>query len=200
MPAKPPPLLIVISGPSGVGKDAVLALMKERFPSYSYAITMTTRPNRENETDGVHYFFVSENAFMEMVRKDELLEWSRVYGKLYGVPMSQVRQALQRGQDIVIKTDVQGAKKIKAKIPGAILVFIAPPSEQALLSRLNRRQTEDPQDLKLRLATAREEMNYLPIFNYVVVNEEGKVEETLEIIESIIVAEKCRLHPTPLAL
>ena len=111
--------------------------------------------------------------------------------------MAQVREAMQRGQDIIVKVDVQGAEKIKAKMPASILVFIAPPSEQALLSRLNGRQTEDPESLKLRLDTAREEMKYLPIFNYMVVNEEEKLEETLQQIESIIVAEKCRIRQTP---
>lgn len=195
--AKPPPLLIVISGPSGVGKDAILLHMKRRFPSYFYPITMTTRPRRENEIEGEHYFFVSEVVFMEMVRKRKLIEWSKVYGRLYGVPAGQVREALQRGQDIVVKVDVQGAKKIKEMFPGAILIFIAPPSEQVLLSRLNRRQTEGTEDLKLRLETARGEMNCLPVFNYVVVNNEGKVDETLRQIEAIIVAEKLRIHPTP---
>lgn len=197
IPTKPPPLLVVISGPSGVGKDAVLLLMKKKSPSYYYPVTMTTRPRRESETEGVHYLFVSESTFMQMVRKGELLEWSRVYGRLYGVPMAQVREAMQRGQDIIVKVDVQGAEKIKAKMPASILVFIAPPSEQALLSRLNGRQTEDPESLKLRLGTAREEMKYLPIFNYMVVNEEEKLEETLQQIESIIVAEKCRIRQTP---
>lgn len=182
-------MLVVLSGPSGVGKDLLISLMKERFPSFYFAVTVTTRPKRENETEGVNYFFVSRDTFMEMVKRDEFLEWSRVYGNFYGVPLSQVRQSLQRGQDTVLKVDVQGAQKIKARIPGATLIFISPPSPEALTSRLSRRQTEKPQDLKVRLQTLQEEMTYLPIFNYVVVNDEGKIEETLKQIEAIISGE-----------
>jgi guanylate kinase len=195
--AKKLPLLIVLSGPSGVGKDAILSLMKKRFPSFYYPVTMTTRPKREKEIDGQDYFFVSPEKFMEMVHKGELLEWSRVYGNLYGVPINQIREALKKKRDIILKVDVQGAQKIKEEIPGAVLVFIASPSQKTLISRLSKRRTEPPENLKLRLQTAEEEIRYLTIFDYIVVNDEGQIEQTLKRIEAIITAEKCRIHPIP---
>lgn len=187
---KQSPLLIVLSGPSGVGKDMLLSLMKQRFPRFHFAITATTRPRRANETDGVNYFFVSHETFLQMVRKDELLEWSEVYGNRYGVPLAQVMLALQRGHDTVLKVDVQGAEKIKAGIPGAILIFVAPPSTEALAARLRGRKTENAAELELRLDTSRKEMAALPLFDYVVVNDEGKIEDTLKAIEAIIEKEK----------
>lgn len=196
-PEKSPPLLIVLSGPSGVGKDIIISLMRKRFPSFYIAVTATTRPRREKESNGVDYFFVSRETFLEMVKKEELLEWSEVYGNYYGVPLNQVRQALQRDQDTVLKVDVQGAEKIKARIPEAILIFVAPPSHEALVARLRGRKTEKAEELKIRLETSQKEMKAMPIFNYAVVNAEGKIEETLKQIEAIITKEKQRVNTAP---
>ncbi len=168
----------------------LISLMKKHFPAFHFAVTMTTRPRRPTETDGVDYFFVSPQTFREMIDKDELLEWSQVYGNYYGVPLRQVREALQRGRDTVLKVDVQGAQKIKLKIPTATLIFVAPPSEDSLAARLKGRKTENDNDLRIRLETSKEEMKTLPVFDYVVVNDEGKIEETLGRIKAIIAAEK----------
>ncbi|MBI2934992.1 MAG: guanylate kinase [Chloroflexi bacterium] len=185
-------MLLVLSGPSGVGKDMLLTLMKKQFPAFHFTVTMTTRPKRDKETDGVDYFFVSRQTFLEMVARDELLEWSEVYGNLYGVPFKQVREALDRGQDTVLKIDVQGARKVKQKIPSAVLVFVAPPSEEALAARLRGRKTENDSDFRVRLETSREEMKAISIFDYLTVNDEGKIQDTLESLKSIIATEKNR--------
>lgn len=170
----------------------LVSLMKRRFPSFHFAITATTRPKRANEADGVDYYFYTGDDFKRMIEKGELLEWSQVYGNYYGVPAGKITQALQKGQNAVLKVDVQGARKIKDKIPGAILIFVAPPSAEALAERLRKRKTENAEDLKIRLDTSQEEMKTLPMFNYVVVNEEGRIEETMEQMEKIIASEKHR--------
>ncbi len=185
-------MLLVVSGPSGVGKDMLISLMKKQFPTFHFAVTMTTRTKRPVETDGVDYYFASPEIFTELVEKGGLLEWSQVYGNFYGVPLQQVREALARGQDTVLKVDVQGARKIKDKIPSAILVFVAPPSGEALAARLKGRKTEDPEQLKVRLETSQEEMKAMSIFDYIVVNDEGKIQETLDRITAIITSEKHR--------
>jgi len=192
--SKANPLLIVISGPSGVGKDAVLNGMKRRrYPLY-YAVTATTRPRRERERDSVDYYFVSRTDFEKMVERNELLEWANVYGNLYGVPGRQIQEALARGQDAVVKVDVQGAAAIKKIIPQAVFIFLAPPSMNDLENRLRQRRTESGVDLELRMATAHEEMKQLPMFDYMVVNHKDGIEAAISQIEAIITAEKCRVN------
>lgn len=187
------PLLIVISGPSGVGKDAVLdAMRRMRYPLY-FAVTATTRPQRRGETAGRDYHFVSRSEFDRMMERRELLEWANVYGNLYGVPKRQVQQALAEGRDVVVKVDVQGAATIKNILPEAVFIFVAPPSMSDLEERLKQRKTESGVDLELRMKTAQEEMGSLPLFDYVVVNHEGRVELAVSQIESIVTAEKCRV-------
>ena len=187
------PLFIVISGPSGVGKDAVLnAMRRMRYPLY-FAVTATTRPQRRGENDGVDYHFVSKAEFERMIEKGELLEWANVYGNLYGVPRHQVQQALAEGLDVVVKVDVQGAATIKNVLPEAVFIFVAPPSMSDLEERLRQRKTESGVDLELRMKAAHEEMGSLPLFNYVVVNHENQVDLTVSQIESIVTAEKCRV-------
>ncbi len=187
------PLFIVITGPSGVGKDAVIDAMKEvRYPLY-FAVTATTRPQRRGETDGRDYHFVSKSEFDRMIEKGELMEWANVYGNLYGVPKRQVQQALAEGLDVVVKVDVQGAATIKNVLPEAVFIFVAPPSMSDLEGRLRQRKTESGVDLELRKKAAQEEMRSLTLFDYVVVNHEGQVELAVSQIESIITAEKCRV-------
>ncbi len=189
------PLLIVLSGPSGVGKDAVLNGMKKKEHALHYAVTATTRPRRQGERDGLEYHFVSEADFRRMIEKNELLEWANVYGNLYGVPKREVQQALVRGQDVMVKVDVQGAASIKKVAPQAVFIFLAPPSMGELKQRLRRRKTESSIDLGLRIKAAQEEMNSLHMFDYVVVNHEDGLAQAVSHIESIIAAEKCRVKP-----
>ena len=182
------PLLIVISCPSGVGKDAVLARMKEWGHSLHFAVTVTTRPQRRGESNGVDYHFVSRETFEEMVKGEELLEWAQVYGNFYGVPRRQVEEALDRGSDVLIKVHVQGAATIKQAMPHALLIFIAPPSMEVLEKRVRQRNTESAIDLERRVATAHEEMRQLEMFDYVVVND--RIDQAVAQIDAIITAEK----------
>lgn len=197
---KPPSLLFVLSGPSGVGKDAVLSAMKRQGVPLHYTVTVTTRPRRSNETDGVDYFFVSPEKFAEMRDQGELLEWAVVHGNLYGTPIGQIRQALQRGRDVLLKIDVQGASKVKKRIPDAVFIFLAPPSLKELIRRLSGRGTETDADLKRRISDAREEMRHLPEYDYVVVNRGGRLAESVDQVKSIVTAEKLRLRPRRIEL
>jgi len=191
----PKPLLIVLSGPSGAGKDAILTRMKELGCPLEYIITVTTRPQRAKERDNVDYRFVSEERFQEMVKKGELLEWANVYGNWYGVPKEPVKQALDRGRDIIVKVDIQGAATIKKNLPQAVFIFLIPPSMEELVLRLKQRQTESPFDLSLRVKIAEEEIKQLPLFDYMVVNKRDRVDLAVADIRAIITAEKCRTSP-----
>ena len=184
------PMVIVLSGPSGVGKDTVLDRMKRSGSSMYFAVTATTRPQRTQEVDGVDYRFVSRDRFRMMIDGGELLEWAEVYGNFYGVPKNQVREALQEGRDVVIKVDVQGAETIKRLVPQALLIFVCPPSMETLEKRLRKRSTESASDLERRIATARQEMDEQRLFDYVVVNDE--VRRAVSEINDIIAKEKVR--------
>ncbi len=194
------PLLIVLSGPSGVGKDAVLVRMKGRDYPLKYITTLTTRPRRPNERDNIEYHFVSIERFQEMIENNELLEWANVYGKWYGVPKKEVKQALDKGEDAIVKVDIQGAATIKKILPQAIFIFLMPPSMEELVIRLKQRRTESPSDLDLRLKTAEEEMKQLSLFDYIVVNRWGEIDLAVSKIEAIITAEKCRVTPRQITL
>lgn len=188
-------LLFVLSGPSGVGKDTVLAELKKRGLPMHFVITCTTRARRNGETDGVSYFFADRETFSRLRESGELLEWAAVHGNFYGTPRRQVREALASGRDAMLKIDVQGAAKVRAQVPEAVLIFLAPPSIEDLVERLTNRGTETEQERRLRLADAEREMAQLPLFDYVVVNHHGKVEQTVEQIVAIITAEHCRVKP-----
>ncbi|MFC2055968.1 guanylate kinase [Chloroflexota bacterium] len=194
------PLLIALSGLSGAGKDAVLDRMKKSgFPA-KYIITLTTRPRRAKERNNINYHFISKEKFQEMIENNELLEWANVYDNWYGVPKEEVKQSLDRGQDVIVKVDVQGVATIKKILPQAISIFLTPPSMDDLIIRLEQRHTESSPDLNLRLKTAEEEVKQLPLFDYVVVNMEGKIDLAVSDIEAIITAEKCRVTPHEIAL
>ena len=186
------PLLVVISGPSGVGKDAVLERMKRLERPWHYVVTATTRAPRPGERGGEEYIFLDTARFEEMVTQDRFLEHAEVYGHRYGVPRDQVEEALRSGRDVIAKTDVQGARTLRAAVPGATLVFIAPPSMEELEARLRGRKTDRGTDLQRRLETAREEMERQGEFDHVVVNHEGRLEETVAAIERIIQEAKRR--------
>ncbi|MBA7589735.1 Guanylate kinase [subsurface metagenome] len=193
-------LLIVLSGPSGAGKDAVLAKMKESGCPLEYITTVTTRPQRANERDNIDYHFISTEMFQKMLENKQLLEWAKVYGNMYGVPKQPVKQALGKGQDVMVKVDIQGAATIKKLLPQAVLIFLTPPSTEDLNLRLKKRHTETTSDLSLRLKTAEEETKQLPIFDYVVVNKQGEIDSAVSDIKAIITAEKCRVNPGEVSL
>ena len=201
-PLSPPPksLLIVLSGLSGVGKDAVLTRLRQSSFPLEFIITVTTRTPRANEMDGVHYHFVSDDRFQEMIDGNELLEWANVYGNWYGVPKEPVRRALEAGRDVIVKVDVQGAATIKKILPQAVFIFLAPASIEELIQRLRRRRTETSADLELRIKTAEEELEMLPLFDYIVINRQGEIGRAVADIKAIIAAEKCRVTPRQLTL
>lgn len=194
------PMLVVISGPSGVGKDMTINRMKELGYPFYFVVTATTRPQRPGEVDGKDYFFVSMSDFAEMIEEDELLEYAVVYGDYKGIPKAQVRQALASGQDVVMRIDVQGAATIRRLIPEAILIYISAESEAALVRRLSQRKTEPEDQLKIRIATARKEQARLEIFDFIVINREGLLDETCEKVAAIITAERCRVEPRKIDL
>ncbi|MBM3149415.1 MAG: guanylate kinase [Chloroflexi bacterium] len=187
------PLLVVISGPSGVGKDAAIAKMKELGLPFYHVVTTTTRPKRASEKDGIDYRFVSEEGFKRQIKSNELLEWAKVYDNYYGVPKKDVEKALKRGQDVVLKVDVQGAATVKRLAPEAIFIFLMPPSKQELANRLRKRHGHLGAELKVRLDKALQEMECLPMFDYVVITHNDELEATAREIAAIVVAEKCRL-------
>jgi guanylate kinase len=194
------PVLVVLSGPSGVGKDATLELLKRREQPFYFVVTATTRPMRPNETDGVDYHFVSMGEFAEMIDAGELLEYAVVYGDYKGIPKKHVREALASGKDVVLRIDVQGAATIRSLIPNAVTIFLAAESEAKLVQRLCERKTEASDKLKMRIAMARQEMQRINEFDYIVVNREDELEETVDLVISIIHAEKCRVDWTPVEL
>jgi len=185
-------LLVVISGPSGVGKDTVLERMKGLARTWYFVVTATTRPKRPGEKDGVDYIFVTPSQFQALVNEDGLLEHAEVYGRSYGVPRAQVEEALASGRDVIVKPDVQGARTLRSKVPGALLIFLAPPDMDELERRLRERKSETAENMEQRIQTATEEMEARPEFDYVVVNHSGRLEETVADIEEIITREKAK--------
>jgi len=190
-----PPLLVVLSGPSGVGKDAALEGLKELDRPWHFAITATTRPPRSGEQCGVDYIFLEAETFHKMKERDQFLECAEVYGRWYGVPRSQVRQSLKNGKDVILKIDVQGAATVRKLAPEALSIMMVPASYAELRNRLNQRMSESAPDLELRLQTAKEELAQTSQFDYRVINRDGGLEQAIAEIDAIITAEKCRVVP-----
>jgi guanylate kinase len=191
---QPEPLILVISGPSGVGKDSVIKRLKERLQSVYVVVTATTRPPREGEQDGVDYFFLSREQFTEMIARDALLEHTLVYEDYKGIPKDQIRRALASGKDVILRVDVQGAATVHAMCQEAILIFLSPRSEDELIRRLEERKSETDSSLALRIQTAREEMARLDEYDYVVENIQGHLDRAVDAIAAIITAEHSRVH------
>lgn len=197
---EPRPVLVVLSGPSGVGKDATLALMKQRMESFYFVVTATTRPIRPNEVDGKDYHFVSVGEFADMIENNELLEWALVYGDYKGIPKKHVRQALDSGKDVIMRIDVQGAATIRKLVPEAVTIYLTAQNEDELVQRLLERKTDPPDQLRMRIATARQELKRIRDFKYVVVNRENELSETVDRVLGIIMAEKSRVDWKPIRL
>lgn len=198
---KPPqPLLVVLSGPSGVGKDAVLMRMRELGFPFHFVVTATSRPQRPGEIAGFDYHFVSNERFREMIRQSELLEWAEVYGQYKGIPKWEVEQALDSGKDVILRIDVQGAATIRRMAPDALFIFIMPGSFDELRHRLQVRRTDAAADIERRLAVARDEMARIGEFDYVVVNRDDRLDDTVGLIRAIIMAEKQRVYPRSVKL
>jgi guanylate kinase len=189
----PQPLLIVISGPSGVGKDTVVQHLKERGMPFHFVVTANTRPKRENEVHGEDYFFVSKEGFARMIEQNELIEYAVVYGDYKGIPKQQVREALASGKDVVMRLDVQGAETVRKLAPEALLIFLTTGNEEELVERLKARKTETAEELALRIATARKELKRVEAFDYVIINHDNKLDETVDTVLAIIDAEHHRV-------
>ena len=185
-----PPILVVISGPSGVGKDAVLERMKSYSPDFHFTVTATTRPKRIGELEGRDYIFLSKVEFTKKLQNNEFLESAKVYNNYYGVPKEQVTQSLADGRDVVIKIDVQGAKTIKEQEPNGLFIFLTPPSMVSLEKRLRFRMTESKEALALRLATAKSEMKESKWFDFVIENPDDDLDQAVNKITEAIKKKK----------
>ncbi len=178
-------LLVVLSGPGGVGKDTLIEMLRVRDPRLTYSVSYTTRPRRDYEVDGRHYCFVDETGFWQLESEGELLEHARVNGHLYGTSVSRVTEALERGRDVILKIDVQGAEQVRERRPDAVFVFISPPSMEELLRRRAHRGSEVPEVMEARQRLAQVELSYAPRYDHVVVNDDAEraVDEILAILE-----------------
>lgn len=194
------PLLVVLSGPSGVGKDSILMRMREIGFPFHFVVTATSRPMRPGERPDYDYHFVGEERFRQMIDQEELLEWAEVYGHYKGIPKSEVREALASGRDVILRIDVQGAATIRRLAPEAVFIFVAPGNFDELASRLRWRRTESPDEMEHRLEVARREMTAIDQFDYVVLNREERLDDAVGQIRAIIVAEKQRVRPRQITL
>lgn len=188
------PLLLVITGPSGVGKDTIVARLKTLRPDCFVVVTATTRPRRDAEVHGVDYLFIDRAEYDRMLAAGEFLEHAEVYGHGYGIPRAPVRAALAEGRDVLLRIDPQGAATVGRLVPGAVRIFVAPPNLAELEARLRARKTESADALARRLATARSEMERATEFEYFVVNANGQLDRTVCEIAAIMIAEQRRIH------
>ena len=174
----------VISGPSGVGKSTIIEQLKERLPDLVYSISHTSRTPRFNETDGVHYNFVDKNRFKKMIDEGAFVEWAQVYNDLYGTSFTALHDQLNKGNDVLLDIDIQGAKSIKKHFPESCLIFILPPSFDILEKRLRHRSTEDDATIKVRIKDVHEELKAFERYDYLIINDDLKkaIEETISVI------------------
>lgn len=183
-------LLVVFSGPSGVGKDTVLEELAKVYPSFRRCVTTTTRQPRDYEVDGEDYTFISVEQFKSQIEQGAFLEWAEVHGNLYGTPRQWVQDRISQGLDVILKIDVQGGAEVKRQMPTALLVFIAPPSVEELERRLRGRNSESEDNISKRLANAMRELDQIPSYDYVVEND--TVAGAADELRAILVAEHCK--------
>jgi guanylate kinase len=182
--------LFVISAPSGAGKTTVYHRVLESIPDLAYSISHTTRPPRYGEKDGVDYFFVSEDEFLRMRERGDFLEWALVHNNYYGTAKRQISDCLGSGKDILLDIDVQGARQVRDQLSEVILIFILPPSWEVLEERLGKRQSDDEEALKLRMANARNEVRAVREYDYIIINDD--LDEAVRNFKAIVQAERCR--------
>lgn len=183
-------ILLVVSGPSGAGKGTLCRELLKRTPSLQLSVSATTRPPRPGEKDGVHYFFVGRDDFLKMAGEGRFLEWAEVYGHYYGTPGDFVLSSLEKGEDVLLEIDIQGALQVKEKIPEAVLVFVVPPSREELARRLFLRGSDAPCEIEKRLGCAASEVRLAVRYDYVVINDD--LPRAVENIQAIVLAEKSR--------
>ncbi|MBT3555354.1 MAG: guanylate kinase [Chloroflexi bacterium] len=195
------PIVVVISGPSGVGKDVMIDRMIESARiGFHFTVTATTRDPRPGETDGINHHFVTVDEFINQIAADDLLEWAQVYGNYYGVPKKQVRDALAAGNHVILRVDVQGAKRLSEIIPEALLIFIIPPSLDVLKSHLEKRGVDTEAEMTKRLEAATEEISQASLFDFTVTNEEGRLDDTVDQVVEIIESESQRIPPRKMSI
>ncbi len=183
--------LIVLSGPSGVGKGTVLRALLDDYRDICYSVSATTRKPRRGEVDGVDYFLISEEEFKELVEKNEFIEWAEVHNNYYGTPINYVEETLEKGNDVILEIDIQGARQIIDTYQEAVFVFLAPPSLEELKSRIYGRGTESEEVIKTRLNNANKELEEAERYDYLIVND--KLDQAIEKLKSVIIAERCRI-------
>jgi guanylate kinase len=183
-------LLIVLSGPSGVGKGTVCKALRNRDTDIVYSVSATTRSPREGEVEGINYFFKSKTEFEQMIEEEQLLEWAQYVSNYYGTPRAYVEEQINLGNDVILEIEVQGALKVKDKFPHGVFIFLSPPSMEELRHRIITRGTETDDSVKNRMNVAKEEIDMMEYYDYVVVND--KVERACDRIEAIIIAEHCK--------
>lgn len=193
--AFPNPMLVVVSGPSGVGKSTIVAELARRHPQVVPIVTATTRDRRDGELDKVHYHFLTTEEFEELRKRRGLLEHAKVHDHWYGTPIDQVRGILAAGRDAILTIDPQGARSVRALVPDALLIFVMPPSIEDLDRRLARRGSEDGEELEVRRRDAAVEMGAVGDYDYAIVNETGRPDDAVEQIWGIIQAEARRDPP-----
>lgn len=194
----PPPVLLIITGPSGVGKDSVKLRMEELGARFFFVVTATDRCRRENEVHGRDYYFVTTDEFREMIARDELFEYARVYDQYKGVPKKHAREALLSGQDVVMRLDLTGADTVRTQVPGAVTVFVAPPSLAILEARLRQRKTDTEEEIKARLSAARRELARSSEYDYVVINYQNDLDTAARQVMAIMEAERRRAKRRPI--
>ena len=189
-------LVFVLSGPSGVGKSTLIERLKaDQFP-ITHCVTATTRPRRQGEVEGVHYYFLDETKYDHLLATAQFLEHAVVHNLYrYGIPLHSIRDGLRRGQDVILAPDVQGASTVRWKLPNAITIFLRPPSLEELVPRLAARGTENDEERRIRLATAEREMQRVSEYDYVIVNQRDRLDEAILDLKAIVTAERLRVCP-----
>ncbi|KXS43332.1 MULTISPECIES: guanylate kinase [unclassified Candidatus Frackibacter] len=183
--------LIILSGPSAVGKGTVIEALMAEYQDIAYSISATTRKPRSGEKDGVDYFFLSEKEFKQKIKEDEFIEWAEVHGNYYGTPKDYVEDTMAKGQDVILEIDIQGAAQVKDKYAEEVFIFLAPPSLKELESRIHKRGTDSKEAIEVRMENATEEMEKAENYDYMIVND--KVEKAVEQLKAIIIAERCKI-------
>ena len=184
-------MLLVVSGPSGVGKDSLIEELRRQEPTLAYSTSATTRPARPGETDGVHYFFIARPLFEKMMAEDAFIETREYANNLYGTPKRFVMESLAAGRDVIMKPEVNGALAIKRAFPQAVLVFLTAPSEDALVQRLERRSTETPDNIARRLEIAKTEERFVTDYDYLIVND--SLPTAIEHLRAVLTAERLKV-------
>lgn len=184
-------ILFIISGPSGVGKGTIKKAVLPRVGDLLESISATTRKPRINEEHGREYFFLTEEEFKTWIQQDKFIEWANVYSNMYGTPREFVIKKLEQGKDVLLEIDIQGALQVKATMPEGVFIFIAPPAIEDLIDRLCNRDQDSPESISARLAASEREMSYMPLYDYVVINDD--LAEAVIKTEAIIIAERCKI-------